>query len=185
MKSKFIGTILTIVGALYLGGVSVEASTPIDKKTFPDPVFRETIENQFDGNEDKVLSDKELEQAIWYEYWGDLSKKSMSMEGMERLYNLRKVVVGNVKINQPPLKNLKHLEYLRLVRTGIESIDLRSNKKLKTLIINNLESATSLRSIDLTQSVGLESMKIVGNKIASISATPVCASAAANAPSSR
>ncbi len=62
MKTKVMATIVTVIGVLYLGSASVKASIPIDKRTFPDPTFRETVKS----SEPKKSYLAAFLQQIWF-----------------------------------------------------------------------------------------------------------------------
>ncbi len=172
MKKNLLRIVVTMIGSLYMGGVSTDASVAINSGTFPDAVFRTSVEEQFDIDKNRVLSDSELELATSYTYWGEMPqkpshKKGMSLKGMEHLYNLQEVAISYVKLNRPPLGNLKHLNFLGLHDTDIGSIDVSGNKELRTLHIMNSKKSP-LRSIDVSQLTELEALVIFKTRITSL-----------------
>lgn len=120
----------------------------INKKNFPDQVFRELVRINYDKNKDKKLSKTEIKKAKQFgtskTYNSIRIKKSKyskyvekyvsdikNFKGIEKLTNLQKFVANGTSVKTINLKKNKNLTYLKMQDGKLCKIDLNSNKKLK------------------------------------------------------
>ena len=146
----------------------------INKKNFPDSVFRELVRVNYDKNKDKKLSKTEIKRAKKFgssscknwvkikpsqyaEYKRKYVKDIKNFKGIEKLTNLQKLVASGTSVKTINLKKNKNLTYLEMTDGKLQKLDLNSNKKLKYVYLqyNQLTSlkmnkCKKLLSVDLT-----------------------------------
>ena len=148
----FAATALMLTAGVVAGTNESEAKAPkkiaINKKNFPDQVFRELVKSNYDKNKDKKLSKGEIKKAkkfgtsstknsikIKKSKYGKYTKKYIkdikNFKGIEKLTNLQKFVANETSVKTINLKKNKNLTYLEMQDGNLRKIDLNSNKKLK------------------------------------------------------
>ena len=148
----FAATALMLTAGVVAGSNESEAKAPkkiaINKKNFPDQVFRELVKSNYDKNKDKKLSKGEIKKAkkfgtsgtknsikIKKSKYGKYTKKYIkdikNFKGIEKLTNLQKFVANETSVKTINLKKNKNLTYLEMQDGNLRKIDLNSNKKLK------------------------------------------------------
>ena len=148
----FAATALRLTAGVVAGANESEAKAPkkiaINKKNFPDQVFRELVKSNYDKNKDKKLSKSEIKKAkkfgtsstknsikIKKSKYGKYTKKYIkdikNFKGIEKLTNLQKFVANETSVKTINLKKNKNLTYLEMQDGNLRKIDLNSNKKLK------------------------------------------------------
>ncbi len=120
----------------------------INKKNFPDQIFREMVKANYDKNKDKKLSAGEIKKAkkfgtsscktvikIKKSKYGKYEKKYVSdiknFKGIEKLTNLQKFVANGTSVKTVNFKKNKNLTYLEMTDGNLTKLDLNKNKKLK------------------------------------------------------
>ena len=181
MKGKLLG-ILTVL--LLLLVVTANADVEVNETNFPDPNFRECIANLFDKDGDGILSDAELEHAIWI----NCDKKSItSIEGINLFPFLEGISCNYnqlVSLNLSNNANLKYLDFsfnslLTSVEitncTGLEEIIIVENHRLTSLNVNNCVATKSLRcyynalnSLKIENCTSLAVLYCYANKLTSL-----------------
>ena len=131
-----------------------ETGIPIDASIFPNDVFREYVQFQFDVNNDARLSDAEIAAVKSMDINGRFLDRDAltSLKGIERFTALEALKFSNL----PKLK----------------SVDLSGNKALKTLSASdddalaslNLSKNTALTLVDLHHNPKLKTLNVTGCK---------------------
>lgn len=93
----------------------------VDKANFPDDKFRQYVSDNFDDNNDDVLSTVELDNATTIQLYGE----------------------KNIK-NIQGIQYLKNIDFISCDETQIETIDVSEKKKLKSLFCSDIPTLTSL-----------------------------------------
>ena len=106
------------------------ASVKINSTNFPDKNFRKLVSNKFDGDNNGVLSDSEIE---WATYLSAYDQNIESVEGIKYLKNLT-----NVDLSKNPLKELNVRYNTKITRLNVTQTPLKSITYLKEL--ENLET---------------------------------------------
>ncbi|MBO5488104.1 MAG: hypothetical protein J5988_14475 [Eubacterium sp.] len=159
----------------------------INKKNFPDSVFRELVRVNYDKNKDKKLSKTEIKRAKKFgssscknsvkikssqyaKYKRKYVKDIKNFKGIEKLTNLQKMVASGTSVKTINLKKNKNLTYLEMTDGKLQKLDLNSNKKLKYVYLqyNQLTSlkmnkCKKLLSVNLTGHM-VKKLKIDRNK---------------------
>lgn len=159
----------------------------INKKNFPDQIFRELVKSNYDKNKDNKLSVGEIRKAkkfgtssnktsvkIKKSKYGKYEKKYIkdikNFKGVDKLTNLQKFVANQTSVKTINLKKSKNLTYLEMTDGSLQKLDLNSNKKLKYVYLeyNKLTSlkinkCKKLLSVDLTGHM-VKTLKINRNK---------------------
>lgn len=159
----------------------------INKKNFPDQVFRELVKSNYDKNKNGKLSASEIKKAkkfgtsscknsvkIKASKYGKYTKKYIkdikNFKGVEKLTNLQKFVANETTVKTINLKKNKNLTYLEMTDGKLQKLDLNSNKKLKYVYLeyNQLTSlkmnkCKKLLDVDLTGHM-VKNLKIDRNK---------------------
>lgn len=164
-----------------LGGVTLSSETvnaaqktiSINKKNFPDAVFRKLVQKNYDKNNNKKLSKKERKKATKF---GTLScinsckilfdgkekvektiKDISSFKGIEHLTSLKRLVASETQVKTINLKKNKKLEYLCMTSGQLKKINLNNNTNLKYAYLqyNPLTSITmnkckKLKEVDIS-----------------------------------
>lgn len=193
MKKQILLTVtammLTAGIAAGTNGTEAQAAKKIaiNKKNFPDQVFRELVKSNYDKNKDKKLSSSEIKRAkkfgrssckttvkIKKSKYGKYEKKYIKdikkFKGIEKLTNLREFVANETSVKTINLKKNKKLTYLEMTDGNLQKLDLNSNKKLKYVYLeyNKLTSlkmnkCKKLLRVDLTGHM-VKKLKINRNK---------------------
>lgn len=133
----------------------------INKKNFPDQVFRELVKSNYDKNKDKKLSAGEIKKAkkfgtsscktsikIKASKYGKYTRKYVrdikNFKGIEKLTNLQKLVANETSVKTVNLKKNKNLTYLEMTDGSLAKMDLNNNKKLKYVYLQ-YNKLTSLK----------------------------------------
>ena len=146
----FAATALMLTAGVVAGSNESEAKAPkkiaINKKNFPDQVFRELVKSNYDKNKDKKLSKGEkakkfgtsstknsikIKKSKYGKYTKKYIKDIKNFKGIEKLTNLQKFVANETSVKTINLKKNKNLTYLEMQDGNLRKIDLNSNKKLK------------------------------------------------------
>ena len=130
------------------------APVPIDEEHFPDPAFREYVED-CDKNEDEQLSTEELaavtkidcqNQISWYY---DYKKQLASLKGIEYFTSLTDLDCADNEIEELDLSKNTELKKLDCSVNKIKSLDLSKNTKLENVYADN-NTLTSLNVRGIT-----------------------------------
>ncbi|MCH5264283.1 MAG: hypothetical protein J1F02_00165 [Lachnospiraceae bacterium] len=179
---------LTVGAVCGAGEKEAKAATvAINKKNFPDQVFRELVRVNYDKNKDKKLSDGEIKNARKFgsssckntvkikpskyaKYQKKYVKDIKSFKGIGKLTNLQKFVANETTVKTIDLKKNKNLVYLEMTDGKLQKLNLNKNLKLKYVYLeyNQLTSLTmnkckKLIDVDLTGHM-VKKLKIFHNK---------------------
>lgn len=168
MKKKIItaAAALLMAAGIVAGMSEAEAeaaskTVAINKKNFPDQVFRELVKSNYDKNKDKKLSAGEISRAkkfgtssckntvkIKGSKYGKYTKKYIrdikNFKGVEKLTNLRRFIANETPVKTINLKKNKNLTYLEMTDGSLVKLNLNSNKKLKYVYLQ-YNKLTSLK----------------------------------------
>ena len=140
-KNKILGLILALIMFFTnlpfgMGVVHAETDIKIDNTNFPDQLFKEYVEKEFDTNIDGTLSKEECDAV---------KKIDVSFEKHGYNDNPIKSLVG--------IEHFQNLESLNFCNQGVRKIDLSKNLKLKTLdcTFNSLNNLDVSYNTELTE----------------------------------
>lgn len=150
----------------------------INKKNFPDEVFRELVKANYDKNKDKKLSTSEIRNAkkfgtystknsvkIKTSKYGKYVKKYIkdikSFKGIEKLTNMQKFVANETSVKSINLKKNKNLTFLEMTDGKLQKLDLNSNKKLKYVYLQY----NQLTSLKMNKCKKLLSVNLIGHMV--------------------
>ena len=153
----------------------------INVKNFPDSAFREYVKSGLDKDKNDVLSVDELAAATSIVITGNTQIKSVkgieyftsllklycqgtSIESLDLTSNKRLTLINcadNQNLITLNIMGLEELEILNLNVTGIKDLNLKSNKKLKSLEA----MAVEIDELDVSSNSELESLDCSGTKI--------------------
>ena len=119
------------------------ASVKINKKNFPDKNFREYIREFLDTNQDKKLSNSEIDQVVEIFVQGRSIK---SLTGIERFPNLTTLNCSANKLKELNIGKNTKLQTLLCSSNDLTKLDITGNKALSTL---NCSSNYDLKKLDL------------------------------------
>ncbi|MGM9623879.1 MAG: leucine-rich repeat domain-containing protein [Butyricicoccus porcorum] len=121
----------------------------IDTTNFPDKTFREYVSDNFDENEDGVLSDEEIAKAesITCNY-----HEISNLKGIEHFTALTALNCSNNKLTNLDVSNNKALEYLNCSGNQLTELEVDSNTALKTLDCGS----NFLTKLDVSSNTALE-----------------------------
>ncbi|WP_304819144.1 leucine-rich repeat domain-containing protein, partial [uncultured Clostridium sp.] len=118
-----------------------DGEVAIDATNFPDKEFRQYVSDNFDTNNDGVLSEDEINAVTRIDVYQE--KNILNLKGIEHFRNLR---------------------YLDCDRTGITSLDISKNTALQTLNC----SMTGITSLDVSHNIALEYLDCNSTEITSL-----------------
>ena len=143
----------------------------INATNFPDEVFRQYVSDNFDTNNDGVLSEDEINAVtridVWNKYkisdlkgigyFENLEYLNCSGTGITSLDISKNIALAyldcrNTKITSLDLSNNTALEYLDCIGTGITSLDVSNNTALEYLDCRSIK----ITSLDLSNNTALE-----------------------------
>ena len=131
----------------------------IDRKNFPDKVFRAYVSENFDKNKDGKLSSKEISKARFISLLGDDVAKIGNLKGIEHFTALKELVASCTSVKTLDLRK----------NTALTILDASCCPNLKTLKITGLKK---LKRVDVT-SGKLASLDISGcTKLLSVIKNP-------------
>ncbi|WP_305133647.1 leucine-rich repeat domain-containing protein, partial [uncultured Clostridium sp.] len=122
----------------------------IDETNFPDAVFKKYVSDNFDNNNDGVLSEDEINEVTSINVWNKY--KISDLTGIEYFENLEYLDCRNTKITSLDLSNNTALTDLDCNNTGITSLDVSNNTALEYLDCRNIK----ITSLDLSNNTALE-----------------------------
>lgn len=157
-KTKILGLILALIMFFTnlpfgMGVVHAETDIKIDNTNFPDQLFKEYVEKEFDTNIDGTLSKEECDAV---------KKIDVSFEKHGYNDNPIKSLVG--------IEHFQNLESLNFCNQGVRKIDLSKNLKLKTLdctfnSLNNLDVSYNTELTELIcEKIGLYNLFLDRNE---------------------
>ena len=181
--------VLTAGFATVSGNTESQAAKKIaiNKKNFPDQIFRELVKSNYDKNKDQKLSASEIRKAkkfgtssckisvkIKKTKYGKYERKYIedikNFKGVEKLTSLQKFVANKTTVKTINLKKNTNLTYLEMTDGSLQKLDLNSNSKLKYVYLeyNKLTSlkinkCKKLLTVDLTGHM-VKKLKINRNK---------------------
>lgn len=195
-KVGFVGFIVLLFGCLLFRPSVFEAQNsydvPIDSEHFPDQVFSEYIQTNFDLDKDSILSKNELDQATTIFFKENMygatnpADTVQSLQGIEYFYNLSSLsLYGHEYLSRVDLSQNNRLEKLIFLygdlleiklptSSSLKEIDLFGNS-LSKLDLSNCKNLTKLcldmngfEKIDLSKLTKLKHLTLANNYLSSI-----------------
>lgn len=188
--------ILVIVCVLFVYpstyGAQSSSDVPIDSEHFPDPLFIEYIQTNFDLDRDNILSKNELDQATTIHFKENMygapnpADTVQSLQGIEYFYNLSSLTLyGHEYLQRLDLSQNNKLEKLDFLfgdlievklpnSSSLKELDLFDNS-LSKLDLSNCKNLTKLcldmngfEKIDLSKLKKLKHLTLANNYLSSI-----------------
>lgn len=153
---------VALAGAFMMMPKAVEAAegdVEINETNFPDEVFRKYVEDSFDENKDKVLSNAEIAAVTEIDVTNAMTTfpeatDIRTLEGIEKFKNLKKLSCAFNKISDLDLKENQELTYLNLNFNEVIKLDVSKNLNLIYLSCDG----NKLESLDVTNNTNLETL---------------------------
>lgn len=159
MKTKIFLTSLFLITITALSmTLNLQAQTPIDETHFPDSVFRAYVQENFDTDQDRTLSQQECEAVLVINVsgnWNEISPVA-DLKGIELFPNLDSLSGWNSSINSLNIENNKRLRVLEIYNTPLQELNTTHNTELKYLDI----TSTKIKELDLSGNPQLNDLKI-------------------------
>ena len=124
-------------------------SVEISEINFPDEVFRDYVAKNFDTNSDGFLSQHEIEEALIVDV--SFNKQITSLQGIEILSNLKRLVISYTKIRELHISYNTNLTYLDCSNTEIKELNLIHNIALEDLHCDH----TEIKELDISHNTNL------------------------------
>lgn len=165
---------------------------PIDSEHFPDPLFIEYIQTNFDLDKDRILSKNELDQATTIHFKENMygapnaEDTVQTLQGVEYFYNLSRLTLyGHEYLHRLDLSQNNKLEKLDFLfgdlievklpnSSSLKELDLFDNS-LSKLDLSNCKNLTKLcldmngfEKIDLSKLKKLKHLTLANNYLSSI-----------------
>lgn len=153
-------------------------SVEISEVNFPDEVFRDYVVRNFDTNSDGFLSRDEIKEALIVDV--SFNKQITSLQGIEILSSLERLVIYNTNIKELPIFSNIFLKYLDCSNTEIKELDIShtslvyldcSNTKIEKLDIHGSHlryldcSNTDIKELNLSRCASLCELHCENTKI--------------------
>lgn len=139
----------------------------INEDSFPDEIFREYVEDNFDANTDYIFQEDELENVTEISIYGDSDEKLAmiaSLEGIEYFENLEILNCADCCLEDIDVSANANLKKLNLFNNNLVNIDLSQNKALEDLTLG----ANSIEELDLSQNYQLKILYMLDSPIKNI-----------------
>ena len=120
---------------------------------FPDEAFRKYVSENFDKDNDGVLSEKEVNDVR--EIWVSGNHDIKSLKGIEHFKNLEVLICSFTEITNLDISKNIALRYVDCLGTGITSLDLSNNKSLEKLDC----SQTEIINLDISKNIALKYLR--------------------------
>ena len=155
----------------------------INDTNFPDANFRQYVKNEFDKNDDDILSADEIAEATII---GMYDESITSIEGIEHFTALESLRLMTPNLTTLDVSKNTELTFLYCEDTKLTSLDTSHNTKLSTLECErnpslttlNISGNTALRvldcrdnalaALDLTNNTALEKLQCGGNEFTTL-----------------
>ena len=131
----------------------------ISEINFPDEVFRDYVAKNFDKNNDGFLSRHEIEEALIVDV--SFNKQITSLQGIEILSNLKRLVISYTKIKELDISHNTDLTYLDCSNTEIKELNLIHNIALQDLHCDH----TKIKELDISHNTNLTYLDCSNTKI--------------------
>ncbi|MBP5654048.1 MAG: S-layer homology domain-containing protein [Clostridiales bacterium] len=152
------------------GRLLADAEIPISGDTFPDPVFRDYVENVIDKDhstslsEDEIAATKILCTEDFYEHLTPgVTGECKDLQGISYFTALEDLDC-RAPVGELDLSKNTALVSLGVYNSSLSSLDLSANTKLKTLCCNN----NDFKSLDTSNNTALERLECNDNGITSL-----------------
>ena len=155
------GMMLFCIIAIKSTVYAAKGDVKINKKNFPNAVFRENVSYYYDKNKNGILSKKELQSVKKMDlYLGD-PNNVQSIKGIEYFSNLASLDLSDNCLESLDVTKNKKLEELSVNDNyNLKELNISGNKKLKKLNCYN----TSVQ-LDLSKNTQLETLYCYGSHL--------------------
>ena len=138
------------------------------ESAFPDPVLRSYVEQNFDTDENGMLSADETAGAVSIEILGRGAEVPVrSLEGIEYLTSLTEISCPDNQITEINLSAVPQLRRLNLKQNGLNSLNLSPVPDLESLICNE----NNLRVLDVSCCPKLSHLECTFNSLGTLDVT--------------
>lgn len=177
----------TVIGMLLCGtggpaAYAADGDVAIDAVNFPDEVFREYVQTEFDSDRNGILS---LAECAAVSRIGLSGSNISDLQGISFFANLTKLNCSDNNLSSLDVSRNTNLTELYFMRNNLSSLDISSNVNLRALDckINNITSLNvnenpdltsldcsfnNISSLDVSQNVNLKYLNCSGNSISSL-----------------
>lgn len=154
---QIICLLLMFIFAGSMQGFAEDDAVSIDNETFPDDVFREYVSTSFDKDQDELLSYDELKSITRIDLSGVGEKAGVEdLSGIEYFAALTYLDCAYTGVKSIDVSANAKLRELHAYQTPLEYIDVSNNASLKRLDLNN----TEITDIDVTQNPDLFALNL-------------------------
>ena len=133
----------------------------IDEANFPDKTFREYVSDNFDENEDNVLSDDEIAKVTSIDCNGS---GITNLKGIEYFTELQNLYCYENNLTTLDISNNTKVEMLDCDNNQLTKLDLSNNTKLESLSCGN----NQLTKLDLSKNKALGNLFCSDNQLTSL-----------------
>lgn len=144
-----------------------DGEVAINSDSFPDEIFREYVESNFDINKDYIFQKNELEEVTEISIYGSNDEnlaKITSLSGIEYFENLEILNCADCCLEDIDVSANANLKKLNLFNNNLVNIDLSQNKALEDLTLG----ANSIEELDLSQNYQLKILYMLDSPIKNI-----------------
>ena len=143
---------------------AIPALVPINEMYFPDAVFRQYVNENFDTDKDGKLSQAERDAAEVITFLGRDRSDCSSLKGIELFPNLKELICPDSKLTSLDVSNNTALTVLGVWRNNITHIDVTQNKALTYLVT----ASNPISSLDVRNNTALEILGCDGNQLSTL-----------------
>lgn len=137
-----------------------EGSIAVDAAHFPDPVFREYVQDYL-AEEDGVLTQAERDSVIYLEFYYEGLK---NLQGIEYFPNLQYLYCEGNALTSLDLRKMSSLREVECTDNGLKSLNVSGLQNLTKLIC----SENQLSALPLTNLPALQELECSGNLLTSL-----------------
>ena len=164
-RGIWLALLLALLAAAVLAPVAAMASEPqgipIDTVYFPDATFRQYVKDNFDTNNDNVLSSDEIAGVTQI----DVQRLGISnLTGIKYFTALEKLECYSNQLTKLDVSGCTALTYLHCSENQLTSLDVSKNTALGSLYC----SGNRLTSLDLSQNTKLNQLYCSDNQLTSL-----------------
>ena len=137
-------------GYLISNSCLIVDSIPVIEDYFPDPYFRQYLDDKFNTDGNYVLDAAEIRKitTLSLNVYGENYSNVASLEGLKYLPYVENIYANHTKITSFDGSDAPDLAVLELSECPLESLNLRENACMRQLYLSNLTS--NLRNPDLS-----------------------------------
>ncbi|MDE6475501.1 MAG: MBG domain-containing protein, partial [Erysipelotrichaceae bacterium] len=139
----------------------------INENNFPDAIFRKYVSDNFDSDQDDILSSDELNAITRILLTSSRYKELTSVIGIEHFPNLKHLQLESTQVTSVDVSKNLALEVIIILRSPLTNIDVSKNLALRTLNVGY----TPITNIDVSKNQNLMHLQIFGANIEGVDIT--------------